>query len=112
MEILAEVCSPVLALAPFGRLDSNSSPELERRALAEIAAGAPRLVIDLERVDYISSAGLRALLVIAKKLKQPGSRLALCGMTPAVRQIFELAGFLSIFTVEASRADAFRRAAE
>jgi anti-anti-sigma factor len=112
MEILGETRGLVLVLTPLSRLDSNSSPQFEARAMAEIASGARRLVIDLGRVEYISSAGLRALLVVAKKLKEPGSRLVLCGMAPAVKQIFALAGFLRIFEVATTLDDALRSAAQ
>ena len=112
LEVAAEAHGAVLALSPLGRLDSNSSPQLEKRALAEVDAGRRRLVVDLSHADYISSAGLRTLLILAKRLKEPDARLVLCGMAPGVRQIFEIAGFLPIFTVEPSRESALARAAE
>jgi stage II sporulation protein AA (anti-sigma F factor antagonist) len=111
MEIAAELLDGVLLLSPQGRLDSHNSPELERRALLEIGGGAKRLVIDLSAIDYISSAGLRAFLAVAKKLKEPPGRLVLCGMAPSVRQIFDLAGFSPIFAIEAARDAAHTRAA-
>ena len=54
----------------------------------------------MSAIDYISSAGLRVLLMTAKKLRENGGLLVLSGMNSSVRQIFELAGFFSIFTVE------------
>ncbi len=111
MEITAERVASVLVLAPQGRLDSNNSPRLEERALFEIGAGTKRLVIDLSAIDYISSAGLRAFLAVAKSLKDPPGRLVLCGMAPSVRQIFDLAGFTAIFAIEALREAALSRAA-
>ncbi len=111
MEIAAERVDGVLVLSPQGRLDSHNSPELEQRALLEIGSGTKRLVIDLSAIDYISSAGLRAFLAVAKKLKDPPGRLVLCGMAPSVRQIFDLAGFTPIFTIAAERETAQVRAA-
>ena len=111
VEIAAERVTDVLVLSPQGRLDSNNSPRLEERALLEIGGGTKRLVIDLSAIDYISSAGLRAFLAVAKKLKDPPARLVLCGMAPSVRQIFDLAGFTAIFVIEASRDAALARAA-
>ena len=110
MEIAAELADGVLVLTPRGRLDSHNSPEFERRALQEIGAGAKRLVVDLSAIDYISSAGLRAFLTVAKKLKDPPARLVLCGMAPSVRQIFDLAGFSPIFAIEVARDAARTRA--
>lgn len=109
MEIAEERRDGIVVLAPAGRLDTNTSGEFESRLLRELGAGARSLVIDLRGIDYVSSAGLRVLLVIAKKLREAGGQLTLCAMSPAVRQIFELSGFLTIFTVDTSRELAFSR---
>ncbi len=72
--------------------------------------GERRIVLDLGGIEYVSSAGLRVLLLVAKKLRLGDGELGLCALGPAVRQVFELAGFLSIFPIEASRAAAVERA--
>jgi stage II sporulation protein AA (anti-sigma F factor antagonist) len=54
-------------------------------------------------VDYISSAGLRVFLVLAKRMRDLQGRLVLCAMTEPVRQVFQLAGFLPLFRVEPSQ---------
>jgi stage II sporulation protein AA (anti-sigma F factor antagonist) len=111
IEIREERSGPVLVLAPVGRLDSNSAPELERTLLAHLARGERRMVVDMLGVEYISSAGLRVLLMLAKRLSGSG-RLVLCSLGPAVRQVFELAGFVAIFELAASRPLALARAGE
>ncbi len=111
VEITAEQVASVLVLSPQGRLDSNTSPRLEERAFLEISGGTTRLVVDLSAIDYISSAGVRAFLAVARRLKDPPARLVLCGMAPSVRQIFDLAGFTAIFAIEGMRDDALARAA-
>ena len=68
-------------------------------------------MIDLAGTQYISSAGLRVLLLLAKKLRAARGDLVLCALGPTVRQVFELAGFLSIFRVEPSRTQALARLA-
>jgi anti-anti-sigma factor len=103
MEIAEEKRSGVLVLAPIGRLDTNTSGSLESRLLRALAEGEASLTVDLERIDYVSSAGLRVLLMIAKRLRPPAGRLVLCGLTPAVRQTFDLAGFSALFAIEPSR---------
>jgi len=60
-------------------------------------------------VEYISSAGLRVLLMLAKKLQGTGGRLVLCAMPESVRLVFELAGFLPIFEIEDTRQAAVSR---
>ena len=98
-----------LVIAPEGRVDSASSSELERLVVSRIEAGEKRLVLDLSGVEYISSAGLRVLLMAAKRLKGPPGGLVLCGIGPSVRTVLELAGFLPLFAVEARREEALAR---
>ena len=111
MEIGEEQQGDALVVAPRGRVDSVSSGELERRLVARLDAGARRVVIDLAGVDYISSAGLRVLLLAAKRLKPPQGLLVLCGLGPSVRSVLELAGFTSLFAIEPGRAQALARSA-
>jgi stage II sporulation protein AA (anti-sigma F factor antagonist) len=96
----------VLVLIPEGRLDSNTVAEAESDLLARIEPGDRRVVLDLAGLDYISSAGLRLVLLAAKRLKQAGGRLALCGLRPQIREVFEISGFVSILTVVGSRQEA------
>lgn len=111
MEIHEERNDGVLVVAPTGRVDTTTSDDLERRLLRHVEAGERRLVIDMVGIEYISSAGLRVLLLLAKKLRAAEGELVLCALGPAVRQVFELAGFLPIFRLEASREQALRRLA-
>jgi anti-anti-sigma factor len=109
MRIGEEKDGRALVIAPEGRVDSVSSSELERLVVSRIEAGEKRLVLDLSGVEYISSAGLRVLLMAAKRLKEPPGGLVLCGMGPSVRTVLELAGFLPLFAVEARREEALAR---
>lgn len=109
MQIAEEKVGEALVIAPTGRVDSVSSAELERLVVSRIDGGERRLVIDLAGVEYVSSAGLRVLLMAAKRLREPPAALVLCGMGPSVRTVLELAGFLPIFAVEPSREPALAR---
>ena len=109
MEIREERRDGILVVAPVGRVDSVSSGDLEGRLIGHLAPADRRLVVDFRDVEYISSAGLRVLLMLAKRLRDSGGELVLCSMDRAVRMTFELAGFMPIFTVVASREDAFAR---
>jgi len=109
MEIGEERTAGALVIVPVGRVDSVSSGELERHVVARLDAGERRVVIDMAGVEYISSAGLRVLLVAAKRLKPPAGALVLCGLGPGVRTVLELAGFTSLFAVEPARAQALAR---
>lgn len=98
-----------LVAAPVGRIDSTTSAALEQHLLGLLAAGEQRLVVDFDGVDYISSAGLRVMLTLAKRLRDMKGGLALCGMGESVRQVFELAGFLPLFVIGESRAEAMHK---
>jgi anti-anti-sigma factor len=89
-------------LAPSGRIDTTTVAALEARLGPLLAAPQPRIVIDFTGVEYISSAGLRILLVAARRV-QGGGALVLCGMGDAVRQVFQLAGFVPLFTIAGTR---------
>lgn len=109
MEIGEDRPGDVLVLAPVGRIDTTTSSGLEERLLHGVSEGERRLVLDLAGVEYISSAGLRVLLRLAKKMQLSGGDLVLCGLGDSVRQVFELAGFLPLFTIEADRVRALGR---
>jgi len=111
MQIGEERHGEVVVVAPSGRVDSVTSAELEGRLAQVVAAGERRIVLDLAGVEYISSAGLRVLLMLAKKLRDPAGGLVVCSLGQAVRMTFELAGFLPIFDVAASRDEAVARLA-
>lgn len=93
---------PILRLK--GRLSVVGADEFERQTLAAIDGGANRLVFAMDELDYISSAGLRIFYLAIKRLGNDGSRLAFCGMKPAVRAIFDVIGLspqVKIFPTEA-----------
>jgi anti-sigma B factor antagonist len=98
-----------LAIAAAGRLDSTTSAALAAALDRAVAAREPRVVLDLADVDYISSAGLNALVAGASRLQDARGRLVLCGLTDAVRLTFELAGLLTLFVIEPSRDAALAR---
>ena len=82
-----------LTLAPIGRVDTITSPELEA---AIVLDGVEELVFDLAQVDYISSAGLRVLLSAQKKMATKSMKIA--NAKPAVKEVFDITGFSDIFT--------------
>ena len=100
MDIREERREAIFIVAPKGRVDSNTSSALETSVLGH--AREARLLVDLSGVEYISSAGLRVFLMLARKVKEAGGRLVLCSMGASVRQVFDLAGFTALFAVEAS----------
>ena len=82
-----------LTLAPVGRVDTITAPELEA---AIVLDGVEELLFDLSQVDYVSSAGLRVLLAAQKKMASKSMKIA--GTRPAVKEVFDITGFSDIFT--------------
>jgi anti-sigma B factor antagonist len=92
----------VVVIALTGRLDAVTTPEYEKRVRELIEGGDASFVIDFERLDYISSAGLRGLLVTAKLLKEKGGRLRFANVKGGVRAVFDMSGFASMFQLDDS----------
>jgi anti-anti-sigma factor len=109
MDIQQEKRDGIFVVAPRGRIDSTTSDAVEKALVQALDAGDRKIVIDFAGVDYISSAGLRVLLVTAKRLSGGRGSLVLCGLGDSVRQVFDLAGFLPLFTVDGSRDSARAR---
>ena len=82
-----------------GRLDTTTAPELET-ALKESLDGVAELTLDFEKLDYISSAGLRVLLTAQKQMNRQGS-MKIVHVNETILEIFEVTGFSDILTIEA-----------
>ena len=79
-------------------MDTNTSPDLEK-SLNESIPGVTELVMDFEKLDYISSAGLRVLLAAQKIMNRQGS-MKLVHVNDTIMEIFEVTGFTDILTIE------------
>ena len=105
MEIKEQRQGDVIILEPAGRLDSLSGRAFETRLLAALdQSGA--VVVDGAALEYISSAGLRVLLVAAKQNRSGGGRLALAALRENVREVFDISGFSAIFAIYSTVAEA------
>lgn len=101
----------VAVFVPAGRIDSQTSKMFEEAVLAQIADGSTRMVFDFSDLAYISSAGLRVVLLAGKRLRAAGGKLVLANLQPAIREVFEISGFLGLFTVTEDRDAAVAAAA-
>jgi anti-sigma B factor antagonist len=106
MEVTEESNGKATVVIAKGRLDSNTSKVLETRLTALASVPAAVLVVDLGQVDYVSSAGLRVLLIAVKKVKGGGGKLALCAIQPQVREVFDISGLSAVFSIHPERAAA------
>ncbi len=97
---------PVLIVAVAGRMDALTVKEFETAA-AEVEARAPeRLVVDFTGLQYISSAGLRRILTLAKDCQAAGRTLGFCALSPAVSDVFRISGLNSVLRIFPDRASA------
>lgn len=99
MEISVTESGDVRILSFQGNLDTNTSPQAESEINSLIDAGAQKLLVNFEKLDYISSAGLRILLATAKKLKASEGDLKICGLNDTVQEVFDISGFATILSV-------------
>jgi anti-anti-sigma factor len=113
MEFQEHRDNDILTIAVKGSLNANTSPTLEKRLLDLLDAGERRLLLDFTSLDYISSAGLRAIQVVARRLGGNRGKLVLAGPSKSVRQVFAVSGlgFLVQMTETIEEAKAFLRTA-
>ena len=91
-----------------GKVDATSAPSVEQALVSVIDLGEKKLVIDCAGLDFISSAGLRSLLLAVKKMKAAGGSIALAALQPHVKEVFDISGFSSLFVIHGSKADAIK----
>lgn len=106
MEIAEERIGNVLVLRPAGRLDGASAASFEKALLAHIDQHPARLVLDLGALEYVSSAGLRAILVSVKRGKAVHCPLLACCLPEHIREVFDLSGFGNVLPIHATREEA------
>lgn len=98
MTINQEKNGDKLTIAPEGRLDTNTAPQFEA-AIRDSLDGVNELILDLEKLEYISSAGLRILLSAQKIMGQKGG-MKVIHVGEMIAEIFEVTGFSDILTIE------------
>lgn len=87
-----------LGVALEGRLDTNTAPGFQAE-LEPMLESITKLTLDCEKLDYISSAGLRVLLTFLQELEEQGKTMELCHVNDIIRDVFDVTGFLDILTI-------------
>jgi len=100
MEITEDKIDGQVVISLSGRIDSTAAVEFEEKLIEIIDKGSNTMIIDFLRIQFISSAGLRVLLLAAKKVKPYGGKIVLCDMSKDVREVFDISGFSSIFDIQ------------
>lgn len=107
--IKEEVKGNVLVLRLNGRLDAVSSPPAEHKVFEFINNGQNRILADMGGVDYLSSAGMRMLLSVTKKLKTISGKLVLASVTPNVMDILKMSGFDHVLEIVQNEEDGLKK---
>jgi len=96
----------ILVLKPSGRIDANTALAFEEESLRHINASFNRIIIDFSLLDYLSSAGLRALLIVARNVKNEGGDAIMCSLPDNINNVIKIRGFDTILRVYSSVEDA------
>lgn len=97
MELIKNTDGAKMVIALDGRLDTNTAPELEKELQLD---DVEELVLEFEKLRYLSSAGLRVLLAAQKKMNAKQGRMVLKHVNDMIMEVFEATGFIDILTVE------------
>lgn len=107
MKLLRTLCDDVVRVAVSGRLDAMTTADFEKESLAWIDGGDRKILLDFAELEYISSAGLRGILALAKRAKAAGGSVAVCAMTGMVAEVFAISGFDAFIPVAATEDEGF-----
>ena len=98
MNIIKTKEGSTLSLALEGRLDTTTAPQLEA-ALQGAMEGVTKLNMDFEKLEYLSSAGLRVILAAQKTMNKQG-KMVIRHVNETIQEVFEVTGFVDILTIE------------
>ena len=108
MDLQVERDQNFLFVVLDGRLDGSNSRDFESSLNSEIGDSNCSVVLDLGGLAYISSAGLRAILLITKSVKSKGSSLVLCRLPTQIEEVFKISGFDKIIPIHPSKEEAIK----
>jgi anti-anti-sigma factor len=112
MELMPKRYADTVVLAPAGRIDHSTSEGFKTALAPHIvrcAAGQDRIILDLAGVEYISSVGLRVLMLASKQAKAQGGAIGVAALQPAVKEIFDITRFTMVLNVFPSVREALTR---
>ena len=96
---ITETTEKIIAV-PSGELDTAAAQETEKALQPLLESQGKDIILDCEKLEYISSSGLRVLLSILKQAKSVGSRVVLKNVNEVIKDVLEISGFISIFELE------------
>lgn len=96
MNVTSKLADDITVIEASGNIDSKTAPEFERTAIAAIQ-GQSNVIIDLTNVEFLSSAGLRVLLMIYRQVKAKSGNVVLVGTSEEIQDVMSNTGFLNFF---------------
>jgi anti-sigma B factor antagonist len=103
METRQEVENGVTVVTLSGRMDAPAAPEAQQAFVRVIDEKPPHVLLDMSGVEYISSGGLRAVIMLSKALHSTNAALKLCGLNPFVKEVFAISHLDDIFDIHSDR---------
>lgn len=104
MQCTFETDADILVACPSGRIDTSTYTEFKNLLNAELDKTRPKhLVIDLAGLEYVSSAGFREFFLAGRRMSRDGGTLSVCSFQPQVKELFEIAQFMTAYNVHDSR---------
>lgn len=105
MEVHFTTTEGITLITVQGRIDTITAGDFEAK-VTQLTDGSGNIIIDCAQMDYISSSGLRVFLVLQKRIKAMGGVLKLCSLQPSIKEIFDISGFSTIFSIYTDQASA------
>jgi anti-anti-sigma factor len=103
MDISGEAVDGVSVVTARGRLDGAASGTFADRVQELIVADRPKLLVDFAGIDFVTSAGLRVVLTLLKRVKSLNGVFALCGVQAPVREVLDITGFAGMIDIYPAR---------
>jgi anti-anti-sigma factor len=107
MEAQVEEKGDIIVVRVQGRLDAASSPQLEKKLNSIVESGHFKLILNLGGVDYLSSAGMRLMLSVSKKLKHLEGKVVACSLNEDVMDVIKMAGFHQVLELYPTEEESF-----
>ncbi len=108
MELKEQKTDQCMIVRINGRLDTTNYSILEKKLMDLIDHQEDKILIECSNMDYVSSSGLRILLMALKKITLAKGKFVLCGLQENIREIFEISGFTNIFEIYPNQEDALK----
>ena len=108
MELTEQKTEKCIIVGIMGRLDTTNYSILEKRLMELIDQQEEKILMDCAKMDYVSSSGLRILLMTLKSISLKNGKFVLCNLQENIKEIFEISGFNSIFEIYPTQSEALK----